>query len=170
MSLYAAPTFAQDDVTFTFRLTVRGTPCENATFWGFYGLAQSDDINFVQLTDPDGDGVYTGSGSRPASARVVLQIVQGTGVEQANVPFPDSPLMDIPGDPQTTIRVFGTDTGSGVPEVTLSNDLTLEASVNGCATLPPTGTSDHLQGIAITSAVALLVSGAYLRRRVHQQA
>ena len=74
----AAPALAQQNpVTINFELAVEGEPPADATFFGQYLVERAT----VQLTDPDGDGVYTGSmsGGAPEAG---FRIVQGTGAEQ----------------------------------------------------------------------------------------
>jgi len=65
MVLAAVPALAQEavpeDRTLYFELTVEGEPPAGATF---FALAPVD--HPMELTDPDGDGVYTGSLAFPA--------------------------------------------------------------------------------------------------------
>lgn len=91
----AAPAFAQqNEVTIDFELTVEGQPPEDATFFGQYLVEGAT----VRLTDPDGDGVYTGSmsGGTPDAG---FRIVQGTGAEQTMTGV-------YPGEPVTVIEEF----------------------------------------------------------------
>jgi len=91
----AAPAFAQQNkVTINFELTVEGTPPADATFFGQYPVEGAS----VRLTDPDGDGVYTGSmsGGGPGAG---FRIVQGTGTEQTMTGV-------YPGEPLTVIEEF----------------------------------------------------------------
>jgi len=91
----AAPAFAQqNEATINFELTVEGTPPADATFFGQYPVEGAS----VRLTDPDGDGVYTGSmsGGGPGAG---FRIVQGTGTEQTMTGV-------YPGEPVTVIEEF----------------------------------------------------------------
>ncbi len=102
-------------VTATFELTVEGTPPEDATFFGYLGYEPAP----FQLTDPDGDGIYTGSTSPdliPAGDTQPALIVQGTGTRESQV------VGTSPGEPTSTIKDFG--------EVTFEEDTTLRASVS----------------------------------------
>ncbi len=78
--LLALPASAQTEqsVTVTFQLTVQGPPCPNATYWVYIGPPASEFSTF-QMTDPEGDGVYTYSQLVPAGDPWVIQLVQGTG-------------------------------------------------------------------------------------------
>jgi hypothetical protein len=98
----AAPAFAQqNEVTVNFELTVEGTPPADATFFGQYPVEGTS----VRLTDPDGDGVYTGSmsGGVPDAG---FRIVQGTGTEQTMTGV-------YPGEPVTVIEDFDAPAGEG---------------------------------------------------------
>ncbi len=91
----AAPALAQqNEVTIQFELTVEGEPPADATFFGQYLVEGAT----VQLTDPDGDGVYTGSmsGGTPDAG---FRILQGTGTEQTTTGV-------YPGEPVTVIEDF----------------------------------------------------------------
>ena len=92
----AAPAFAQqNEVTINFELTVEGTPPADATFFGQEGLVEGATM---RLTDPDGDGVYTGSmsGVVPDAG---FRIVQGAGTEETRTGV-------YPGEPVTVIEEF----------------------------------------------------------------
>lgn len=109
------PGNGEDTVTATFELTVEGTPPEDATFFGYLGYEPAP----FQLTDPDGDGIYTGSTSPdliPAGDTQPALIVQGTGTQESQV------VGTSPGEPTSTIKDFG--------EVTFEEDTTLRASVS----------------------------------------
>lgn len=99
-------------VTVTFQLTVEGEPPEDATFFGYLGYEPAP----LRLTDPDGDGVYTGSTPRslvPAGDTQPALIVQGTGTRESQVVGPS------PGEPIHVLKNFG--------EVTFEEDTTLPA-------------------------------------------
>ena len=130
----------------------------------------------MQLTDPDGDGMYTGSIDVPAGRPVTVWITQGTGTREGH----NGPL---PGEPFTVIKHFGTKT--------LFEDATFRASVsfpgnggsgndgsNGGSGSGASlgGITDGIQGLlpntggsitlAILGAGVLLVSGGFLIRRL----
>ena len=117
------PPPGEDFATLTFELAVEGTPPDDATFFGNVRMGEGGPGAFVPLTDPDDDGLYTGTttaprfgpGPRPVPPGVEplsfgVGIVQGTGTSG-----------EIPGQPITTIRDFGT-----VP----MNDRTFSATVS----------------------------------------
>ncbi|CAN5716985.1 hypothetical protein BH24ACT22_BH24ACT22_12670 [soil metagenome] len=89
---------ATGPVTFSFELAVEGTPPADASFFGVFGY----EGGLVELIDPDGDGLYTGSAETSGSLEPQpVQIIQGTGT-QASV------VMGVqPGEPITTIKDFG---------------------------------------------------------------
>jgi hypothetical protein len=112
----------------TFELAVQGTPPANATFFGLFGYEGGVP---VRLTDPDGDGVYTGSTPPGLIPDVTVQpalIVQGTGTRES------INLGTYPGDPIRVIKDFG--------PVTINQNTTLSTSVSfadGPGNLPDTG-------------------------------
>lgn len=112
----AAPAFAQQyEVTINFELTVEGAPPADATFFGEYLVEGAT----VRLTDPDGDGVYTGtmSGGTPDAG---FRIVQGTGAEQTMTGV-------YPGEPVTIIEEFDAPAVEG-DAATLSANVSFEGS------------------------------------------
>lgn len=170
-------------VTLDFELTVEGEPPADAAFFGMAGVDLGDIWldESVQLTDPDGDGMYTGSIDVPAGRPVTVWITQGTGTREGH----NGPL---PGEPFTMIKHFGTKT--------LFEDATFRASVsfpgnggsgnggsgndgsNGGSGSGASlgGITDGIQGLlpntggsitlAILGAGVLLVSGGFLIRRL----
>ena len=85
------PPPGEETATLSFELAVEGNPPANATFFGNVQTGEGGPGTFVPLTDPDGDGVYTGAtttprfgpGPRPVPPGVEplsfgLQIVQST--------------------------------------------------------------------------------------------
>ncbi len=116
---------ADEDVTLNYELTVEGECPADAAFFGENNLVGAADyVGTVQLTDPDGDGVYTHSEEFPAGSEFDgLSIVQGAGVENATGEFFRGP---VPVQP-TTIKSFD--------PITLEEDTTLSASVD-CDDLP----------------------------------
>ena len=109
----AVPAFAQTDggettqlettqptpVTLAFELEVEGRPPADATFFGQVGAGMQDVRE--QLTDPDGDGVYTGSIEYTPGERDGVFILQGNGVS-----YGDDGAAS-PGAPEIVIRNFG---------------------------------------------------------------
>jgi hypothetical protein len=173
LMLLAAPAGAQQDmVNLHFRLTVQGAPCPNATYWGFFGAPNSDDVNYVQLSDPEGDGVYTGTGTHTAG-RLVAQIIQGTGSQRIQSILLGTEMV-VPGEPSQVIRNFGVehpDMPGIVPHLVINQDMTFQASVQGCPVgLPDTGVSDMLPLVPLFSAGLLLATGIYIQRRTWRQA
>ena len=165
------PPPGEEFVTLSFELAVECEPPADATFLGFTTL---ESLMLAPLSDPDGDGLYTGSltvnkfppGPRPVPPGVEpislspVRIVQGppTGI---------GPL----GPEFRVIEDFGT--------VKLDGDKTFEASVSFCdggsgngggsgtvgggvKTLPATGGA---LPIAL-GASALLIAGGVLVRRI----
>lgn len=92
-------TTQQEPVVLEFELTVEGRPPADATFFGQVGLGMSDVRE--RLTDPDGDGVYTGSVEYAAGEREGVVIVQGKGLRYG------ADGAASPGTPETVIRDFG---------------------------------------------------------------
>lgn len=90
----------QEPVTLDFELTVEGRPPADATFFGQVGSGMRNVRE--QLTDPDGDGVYTGSVKYAPDERDGAAIIQGKGLKYRA----DGSVS--PGDPETVIRDFGT--------------------------------------------------------------
>lgn len=85
-------------VTFSFELAVEGEPPADASFFGVFGY----EAGMVRLTDPDGDGLYTGSMETSGSLEPQpVRIVQGMGVQRSVVTGVQ------PGEPITTIKDFG---------------------------------------------------------------
>ncbi len=92
-------TTQQKPVTLDFELTVEGRPPADATFFGQVGAGMRDVRE--QLTDPDGDGVYTGSVEYTPGDRDGVAILQGNGVRYR------ADGSASPGAPETVIRDFG---------------------------------------------------------------
>lgn len=162
----AAPAMAQgvnqyggDRATFTFELTVQGTPPANATFFGNVRFGEGGPGLFVPLTDPDGDGLFTGSttvdrfgpGPRPVPPGVEplafpVSIVQGAGVQGSR-----------PGEPVTVIQDFGI---VPVEDRTFSATVSFADGVPGTpgGALPDTGGAAllFLAGGALVAVVGLL--------------
>lgn len=100
--------------TLSFELAVEGEPPADATFFGNIQTGEGGPGIFVPLTDPDGDGVYTGSttipdrfppGLRPLPPDAEplafpVRIVQGTGTNP-------SAQGEIPGEPTVVVQDFG---------------------------------------------------------------
>ena len=168
MAAYAVPVAAQQDtVTLDFRVTVN-VDCPNATYWGFFGPPNSDAINYVQLTDDDGDGVYTGTAT-PEGGRLVVQVIQGTGSRELDSELFEGTLT-VPGEPQRVIRDFGeeqADAPTLVPHLVIDEDMTFEASVSSCPSgLPGTGLLELNPLLPLAGGMLLLATGMAVRRRV----
>ncbi len=84
-------------VTLNFELTVSGEPPAGTRFIGQFGLPFSEWLGGVDLTDPDGDGVYTGTAESPVhpdgeTAYAFVRTTSPTGIgrdENAEGFFPD---------------------------------------------------------------------------------
>jgi len=99
--------------TVTFVLTVVGQPPPQATFWGYLTFEPFG----IRLTDPDGDGVFTGSFANfPQGDAQPFWIVQGTGTRFSQV------YGEQAGEPTTILRSFGV--------LTIDRDTTLPAIVS----------------------------------------
>jgi hypothetical protein len=156
LALSSGPTQAQvGRVTLSFSVTVTGTPCANATFFGIVGVPDSEFFG-IELTDPDGDGVYTGTTQVPPSSPFGIVLVQGTGTIAS--PTSSNPF---PGPPITVLRDFGV--------VTPTADQSFAATVNGCPTLPGTGVDTGTPVTWGLVALAVLATGMVLRRRMSIQ-
>ena len=166
-------------VTLDFELTVEGEPPVDTTFFGMAGV-DLEDIwldESVQLADPDGDGVYTGSMVVPAGRPVTVWITQGTGTREGH-------NGTLPGEPFTVVKHFGTKTfyegatfraSVSFPGNGGSSDNGVSGGGSGSGTspggiasgvrglLPSTGGS---MALAILGAGVLLVSGGLLIRRL----
>ncbi|MGF1471179.1 MAG: hypothetical protein ACFB50_05460 [Rubrobacteraceae bacterium] len=110
-----------DEATLNYELTVEGECPANASFFGTNNLVGAADyVGLAQLTDPDGDGVYTHSEKLPVGSELDgLSIIQGTGVQKLNSSFFQGVS---PGEPTKTLKSFG--------PITLEEDQTLSASVS----------------------------------------
>ncbi len=172
-----------------FRLTVAGASCPNATYWGSFGPPHTDAVTSVQLTDPDGDGIYTGTGTtllRPTGeTRLVVQLIEGTGVGNVAMPGADH-FIPGPGMPRYVIKDFGVQHDDvpwiTVPHVIVTDGMVFEASIVGCSpgaapatsvqdgvpgTLPDTGVKQESMVLLLPIAVLLLVLGlGRIRRRL----
>jgi len=177
----AAPAMAQegyqygggDRAELVFELTVEGEPPADATFFGSVRTGEGGPGLFVPLTDPDGNGLYTGGtsvdrfgpgprpvppGAEPLSFPV--RIVQGTGTQGR-----------IPGEPTTVVRDFGV-----VPmeDRTFSASVSFEGGQYGVTPTPGTSGGDGnalpaTGGAALGAFIAggaLLAAGGILARRL----
>lgn len=163
--------YSGDRAELVFELAVEGEPPENATFFGNVSTGEGGPGLFVPLTDPDGDGLYTGSATLPKfppgplpvppdiePVSLPLQIVQGPSTGATAL-----------GPEYRVIEDFGS--------VKLDEDKTLAASVSFCSDggsgssgsgskareLPKTGGS----ALAMLGAGALVLAGGLLVRRVN---
>jgi len=191
-SASAVPT---EDNTISFKLNVNGEPCDDATYWGLVAIFASDGFVYTQLTDEDDDGIYTGTAPTfYDEAKLIVQLVQGTGVGQST-PMPGGTPVPVPGEPDRVIANFGTQQQDGSTYLVVNDDFLAEASVNGCAAapsatptpsatakpsatasatpapstaptkLPDTGAADTMLGGLLAAGAALAASGGYLLRR-----
>ena len=103
----------RENVTVTFELTVVGQPPPNATFWVYLTFEPFG----IRLTDPDHDGVYTGSFANfPRGDAQPFWAIQGTGTRFSQVSGEQA------GEPTTVLKDFGV--------LTINRDTTLSASVS----------------------------------------
>jgi LPXTG-motif cell wall-anchored protein len=131
-----------DTKTVNFELTVEGTPPADSTFY-----AQTVQGAGVFLTDPEGDGIYTGSFTFATAnfpEGIPFMIVQATGTRS-------TPLGERPGAPQSTIKDFGV--------VTPEDGDTLSASVAFEGDQGSPTTPEPVQGTSATFDFELTVKG-----------
>lgn len=149
-------------VRLDIRLTVVEAPCPNATYWLFVRPTEGGPgfgAGYVQLTDGDGDRVYT---VRIPDVGVILpfalRLEQGIGTAT------ESSFGVFPGAPSSSITELG--------DIRQPGSYTFEAQVRGCQTgLPPTGGHDRQMVAVLLSAFVVGGVGAALRRRgVHSVA
>ena len=149
------PPPGEEFATLSFELTVEGEPPADATFFGNVQMGEGGPGSFVPLTDPDGDGLYTGTtrvnrfgpGPRPVPPGVEplsfgVRIVQGTGTRGS-----------IPGEPSTVIKDFG-----AVP----MNDQTFSASISyeqsgGSGNSGSSGSGSKARELPKTGGAALVI-------------
>lgn len=94
--------------TLAFEVVTEGEVPEDTTFFGLYGPPNSE-FSALQLTDPDGDGAYTGA-VELERGEYVVRIDQGTGTQE-------TVYGTFPGEPSSTIR--------GQETITLDEDTTI---------------------------------------------
>ncbi|HEX2108086.1 MAG TPA: hypothetical protein VHF70_02265 [Rubrobacteraceae bacterium] len=137
---------AADTVTLSFEVTVRGEPPEGTTLLGF--IPAEGGIR-VPLTDPDGDGIYTGSTTLDRFGPGPRPVPPGT--EPVSLPVQ---IAQESGGNIEVIRDFG--------EVPLTGDRTFRARANfgsGTTTTPdpetpspdtgPSSTTDPASGVDV---------------------
>lgn len=104
-----------ESATLSFELLVEDEPPADATFFGNIQTGEGGPGIFVPLTDPDGDGAYTGTttipdrfppGLRPLPPDAEplafpIRIVQGTGTNP-------NAAVESPGEPIRVLKDFGT--------------------------------------------------------------
>lgn len=168
------------NVTLSFELAIQGTPPVDKSFFGYVpaegGIA-------TQLTDPDGDGVYTGSMDVPQYApgpvpegidpvTLPVQIVMSSEVKYGVPLYPEvledfgQVLMDEDKTFSTTIVFDGpVEPGPSTPEPTTPEPTTPSPgnggspdSPDGIDVLPDTGGTL----VPIVGAIALLAGGGLL--------
>jgi LPXTG-motif cell wall-anchored protein len=135
-------------VTLEFQIHVTGVSCPNATYWVLIG--SRDEQFYQQLTDSDGDNVYTLRLTEGVGAERAIRLVQGVGTQQlAFGPEPNPPIL--------LIQNFGV--------VTITGDMVFEGRVAGCpSTLPDTGRSSKSLTALFVGSLLLLASGMCLRQ------
>lgn len=103
-----------ESATLSFELSIEGEPAADATFFGNIQTGEGGPGIFVPLTDPDDDGVYTGSttirdrfppGLRPLPPdaeplEFPIRIIQGTGTNS-------NAEGEVPGEPTAVVQDFG---------------------------------------------------------------
>ena len=91
--------------TVSFALAVKGQPPAGTTFFadGIVDPRLADASSTVQLTDPDGDGVYTGSTVAPPGD-YHLRFTQGVSTVKCSQSFGGT----CPGEPVSVVKDFGT--------------------------------------------------------------
>ncbi len=155
----AASALAQDEyVQITFELQTSGQFTANTTFFALYGLPQSE-FSALQLTDQDGDGVYTGNAKwMVGSKQLIVVLVKGTGT--VNTVFGI-----FPGEPATTIREWH-------EPMDITEDTTVRASITGTPSGMPSTGAGAMAGspLPLLSAIGMACSLAIctwmlLRRR-----
>jgi hypothetical protein len=177
----AEDTTSDETATLAFELAVEGNSPADATF---FGTVRSEGLRYVPLTDPDEDGVYTGStpvlrfapGTRPLPpdtepVLLPVQIVQGTCTQG-----PDASDSLRPGEPIRTIKDFGP---VQVEDKTLSASISFGGNQGGSTTPDDDSSSGGgnaggtrsllpgASGVVLTLGVgALLVAGGFLIRRI----
>jgi hypothetical protein len=169
--LLAIPALAQaETVTVTFELTVRGAPLEGMTFFvGGRGRDESGEPVPLrrQLTDPDGDGVYTGTLELPRGEPFRPNIFQGFGVT-SDGQNPDGVLLGIYGGRQGPPLANERDTtfATSVEYDGLGN--VVPSSIRGRADVRPTPHTADAGGspVGMAGVLSVLVLGAFgvLRR------
>ena len=154
-----------EPVTATFELTVEGRPPPQTTFFGVASeLGFGTGSTSAQLTDPDGDGVYTGSAQVPQGRQRGIFMEQGKGVRENPFGF------RFPREPRSVTKDFGLETFDGNKTFSTSVSFGRAPLKSGGSpkSLPNTGGPPHLLSILLSAAGALLVSGGILTRRVRR--
>ncbi len=156
-----APDGSEETVTASFELTVEGDPPAGTTFFGEVGLGTRG--KSVQLTDPDGDGVYTGSLKVERGTQRGAWIEQGTGRL-----IKDFGLVTFDADKTFSASISFEDGGSGDGGSNGGDSGDGDSSNNGVNTggkkakeLPKTGGAV----LTLLGVGALLIVGGTLTRR-----
>lgn len=122
---------SEETATLNFEVVTEGQP-DDSDFSGVWGVPGTGG-NLLDLTDPDGDGVYTGSVERPVGETLVTEIIRGAGtVETA--------FGTEPGEPRSELRAQ--------EAIVLEEDTTLSASY----TFPGDSEEDP-EGISVQGAI-----------------
>ena len=158
--------------TLSFELTVECEPPANAAF---FGNTPAESLLPVQLTDPDGDGLYTGSttlykypqspwlGQPPEPVSIPAQIVQGPPTEHTVVGpeyqvIKDFGLVKLDGDKTLAATISFCDGGSDSDQYS-SGDQYAPVS-GGTVSSPSSGDGTGLAQLPSTGGAMLLTVGA----------
>lgn len=157
MTMLAPAAAAQGEVTLTYTLLTTGD-CSGLTLAGEAG---EPDTEFVatKLTDPDGDGDFTGTAELAAGPQVVRFEAFFADLEEDQLTNPEIAELGVDA---RVITNLGT--------LTLDGDRTVEASYDCAARLPDTGGDAGARDLAPAAgagALAALSAAGYLllRRR-----
>jgi len=153
------------EVTLNFELTVSGDVPEGTRFIGQFGVPFTDVVGGVELADPDGDGVYTGTAESPVNQddETAYAFVYTTA---PGIGFDPSAVAVFPEDYETNgFEVAALEDGA-----TVTAWVSFGGEVPG--KMPPTGAGGLAAGASVPwgslglAASGLLAAGyAVLRRR-----
>lgn len=141
------------------RLTVTGAPPAGSTFFAIVSDPASGNRIGLQLTDADGDGVYSADADAfEPDQTVAVRLERGTGTVP-NPVFGDASRL--PGPPTRTIREFGQQVLHGDTLFTASTAFGGVSSASRAAVAP--ATDAYLSMAAIGT--VLLTAGLYALHR-----
>lgn len=138
-----------DTAVLTFEVYTTGQISEDTTFFAGYAGAEFG-LTTLQLTDPDGDGTYSGSVTLYRGQKYEVRIIQGTGTE---ISPPAGGSVKIPGEPSQLLLDIQT--------ITLDKDKIVSASYSGAPIDPGNTGKQYTNGQAddVTLSFALNVEG-----------